>query len=71
MTAEQAKTGLKFMQVICEAVRSAGEYPSGHIYAAMCEMITLAAYESLIQQLCRTGLISRRGNLLVWTGPKN
>ena len=70
MTTQQQKQGLALMRIICETVREVGEAPSGVVYAALMSHCALAAYESLVSQLCGTGLISQRNNVLIWVGPK-
>lgn len=60
---------IALLQIIAEAVWEAGSIPSGHLYAAMVGKVTLSAFESLVAQLCRTGLIRQNGYVLTWTGP--
>ena len=69
VTKEQMVQGFMLMKTVCETVREAGEIPSGTMYNALLNVCTLPAYESMISQLVRTGLISCNGHLLKWTGP--
>ena len=44
--------------------------PSGELYARLMGHMSLASYEALIKSLADVKLITDRGHLLVWTGPK-
>lgn len=53
--------------VVSEAVRTAGEVPSGTIFATL--GIALAEYEVIIGLLIRAGLVREKADVLTWTGP--
>ena len=60
---------IKAMHIVCEAVREAKQIPSGHLYAAlMAHGCTLTMYEAIIGVVTRSGVIEKRGDLLVWKG---
>ncbi len=72
MTTNEIKAGLRIMVAVTEAVRDAGRIGEGLVYAALSSVVTLPAFESLVQQLVGTGLIRREApNMLVWAGPVN
>ena len=56
------------MKAVCEAVREAGRIGEGLVYAALSSKLSLPAWESLVGQLLRTGLIRREQNELIWVG---
>ena len=68
MNATELTAALKIMQAAVEAIRDAGSIPSGHLYAIMMGTLSLPAYESMIRQILRTGLVRQTGDLLTWIG---
>lgn len=56
---------------VYEAISSAGArgIPSGHLYAALMDRVSLEAYESCIAALVRTGLVQRANHVLTATAP--
>ena len=72
MTATALKQGFALLVTFSEAIRAAGEIPSGTLYAAaMMQGMELEAYNKAIETLINTGLVKRTpAHLLVWTGPK-
>jgi hypothetical protein len=56
-------------KTVGEAIRDAGEIPSGHLYAALCGYLDLRTYERIVETLKRSGLIRETGmHMLVWEG---
>ena len=60
-----------------EAIRAAGQIPSGVLYAMMMGQISLEVYESILDRLVGAGLIRDTGgtrpmptHLLTWIGPR-
>jgi hypothetical protein len=56
---------LQGMKAIGDAVRELGRVPSGNLYAAVMNTISLPAYERMIQTMVAAGLIREQGDLLV------
>lgn len=70
VTKDQLRAGLKMTFAVAEAIREAGEIPSGQLYALVMAELDLAAYERLLGVLVGAGLINRGPNhLLKWVGP--
>ena len=57
------------MLAIAESIQQLGEVPSGHLYAAVMGSTDLLTYERVVGLLVRSGLVARRGDLLIWVGP--
>ena len=57
------------IRTLAEAIRTAKQIPSGHLYAMVMEHLSLPVYECAIELLKRAGLVSESGHLLTWTGP--
>lgn len=68
MTNAELQAGLKIMVAAVEAIKDAGSIPSGHLYAAMMGTLSHPAYESMIRQILRTGLVEQTGDTLTWIG---
>jgi hypothetical protein len=58
------------IHAIAEAIRTAGEVPSGHLYAQLMGVLDLETYTAIIAMLKRSGLVAEHGHLLTWTGPQ-
>lgn len=54
---------------LAEAIRTAGEIPSGHLYAQVMGVMSLGTYGACLQTLKGAKLVEERGNLLRWVGP--
>lgn len=66
----QAAAVVETIKAVSEAIREAGEIPSGHLYALLCGFMSFSDYEAIISLLKRAGLIKENAlNLLIWTGP--
>lgn len=71
MSEKQAlKQGLLITAALGEAIREAGEIPSGHLYAVVMGRMGLEMYETAIQMLVKGGLVRNNNHLLTWIGPK-
>lgn len=51
-----------------EAIRDAGEIPSGHLYAALMGHMTLDQYNTIISVLKKAGKIEEKFNMLKYIG---
>jgi hypothetical protein len=70
-TKAQLKAAQALLFAVAEAVRTAGEIPSGTIYAAVAGSLSLEAYAKLLTLLERAELIVvEPSNLIRWVGPK-
>jgi len=67
---EQIKSALNLTFAVTEAIREAGEIPSGTLYVLLCGKLDITAYNSMIEMLKRTGLVTESAHLLKWAGPK-
>jgi len=68
MTTNQAMAAIELIKLAYEAVAAKGKegMPSGHLYALMMPAFDdLASYESMINIMLRTKLLSKTGHLLV------
>lgn len=70
-TKEQVLAAVDVSIAVCEAIRELGEAPAGPIYAALMHKtgIDYQGFESLVAMLGRAGLVTKRGDMLKWTGP--
>jgi hypothetical protein len=68
MTNADIQAGLEIMIAAVEAIRDAKSIPSGTLYAAMMDTLSHDAYESMIRQVLRTGLVKQENHLLTWIG---
>ena len=68
ITNAQVHAGLMVLKAVADTVRELGEAPEGPIYAALMDRMDLATFESLVRTLVGSGLIEKRGHLLVWVG---
>lgn len=69
-TKETITSGINAIAAIAEAVRTAGEIPSGQLYALVCGTLTLGMYNDILGILKRAKLVEERGHLLRWVGPE-
>jgi hypothetical protein len=67
---KQAMAELNTLKALSLAIAQLGEVPSGHLYAQLMGVMDLRMYEWAIGKLKSMGLVTERGNLLTWTGPK-
>ena len=71
MTPSDVHAALDATITLAQAIAAAGPegVPSGHLYAQLCGVMSLDAYERMIALLVRVGAIERRGYLLVGKVP--
>ena len=62
----QVKTALHKIRALADAIKEVKEIPSGTLYAACMEKISLNEYNRIIGLLVRSGLIENKNNLLKW-----
>jgi hypothetical protein len=60
---------VKVVLAVAEAIREAGEVPSGTLYAVLCGQMSIHTYETVVRTLRNAGLIEERMHLLRWIGP--
>jgi hypothetical protein len=66
---QEVGAAIDVLRVLAEAIRAAGEIPSGHLYAHVMGQLSLESYGSALGVLKRAGLVEERNNLLRWVGP--
>lgn len=67
-TATEIHAAMELMATAVGAIRDAGSMPSGHLYAAMSNHLTMGGYEAMLRQILRTGLVRQHGDVLDWVG---
>ena len=67
MTLEQ-RAALEIVRAVGEAIKELGEVPSGVLYAHLMRIMSLTAYQMVIETLCRSGLVSVSNNVIKWEG---
>ncbi len=62
----------ELMIIMADAIKQAGEFglPSGHLYAMVMGVASLELYDQIIQSFKTNGLITDKGYLLKWIGPR-
>lgn len=67
---DEAGNAIKVLVAVSEAVRGAGQVPSGVLYAALVGVVDLPTYEWVLGKLIGAGLIKVEANHLIrWVGP--
>lgn len=74
LTAADLTAALHMLAAVAEAIRDSTTFgqpgvPSGHLYAQLCDTLTLAQYDALIRTLVRSGVIVERDHYLTYVGP--
>ena len=69
-TKTQVTAAINAIFALSEAIREAKSIPSGHLYAVVMNHMDHHTYESFIDRLVDAGLVSRKGDVLVWVGPE-
>ena len=64
----QARAAIELIKTVADAIKEVGRIPSGHLYAAMMNTLSLEQYNDLIALLKRTNLIEEANNELIWRG---
>ena len=72
MTPSDVHAALDATITLAQAIVAGGPegVPSGHLYAQLCGVMSLDAYERMIALLIRVGAITRRGDLLFGRVPR-
>lgn len=66
----ETKSGVKIIMAIAEAVRASGAIPAGHIYALVCDRLSLEAFARVLDTLKAAKLVEETpAHLLKWVGP--
>ena len=68
MNAEQRQALVDVLVILGQAIREAGEIPSGHLYAMLMGKMGLNTYTQMITLLKKQGLVSEEYHLLKWVG---
>jgi len=69
VTLNEVKAVISICRTLADTIKELGEVPSGHLYARVSDILSLANYHSAIGFLEKAGLIEVRDNmLLVWKG---
>lgn len=70
-TTTQLKAAAAVLISVTEAIREAGELPSGHLYATLMSLgYDMEAFQKIVTMIVNTGLVEKRGDLLRWIGPE-
>lgn len=69
MTAQQIKAGFQVVLAVAETIQELGSVPSGHLYAQLMGVMSLADYQAIIDSLERSKLILIKNHLITWIGP--
>ena len=66
---ESKQAAKQALLAIASTIKDLGEVPSGHLYAALMDKMSLEAYDLLIEVLVRNKVIRKEpSHLLVWVG---
>lgn len=68
-TAREVRAGQLLTLAVAEAIREAGEIPSGTLYAMLLGRIDIHGYTKMLAILKSSGLVAETNHLLRWTGP--
>jgi hypothetical protein len=65
------QAALNIVKAVGEAIRDCGPQgiPSGHLYAAVMDIVPLAGFQSIVTALKGAGMVKESNHLLVWIGP--
>jgi hypothetical protein len=66
MNAQHVRAALKLIIAGADGVHDAGRIPSGMLYATLMDRMSASAFQSMIGQRTRTGLVRRESQALVW-----
>jgi hypothetical protein len=67
---QQIQSAIQVVCALAEAIRTAKQIPSGHLYAMVMGKMTLEVYEGALGTLKRAKLVQEAGNMLTWVGPE-
>jgi DNA-binding IclR family transcriptional regulator len=71
-TPKEVAAGFSTVAAVAEAIRELGSAPAGPIYAALMHQtgMDMQSFEAILRILRNADLVERRGDLLVWVGPR-
>lgn len=69
---EQVQGLLKTCEAVRDAIKELGEVPSGHLYNVFMQAgVDLRTYEQIIGLIVESGVVRKRGDLLIWVGTES
>lgn len=68
-TRDEVRAMLAVTLAVGETIKELGSVPSGHLYAALMEKMSIHTYQMIIGALKKSGLVSESGHVLTWVGP--
>lgn len=69
-TKQELKAGLSVVLAVAEAIREAGEFPAGTLYAVLTGRVDIQGFDKIVSIITGSGLVEKRGDLLRWVGPE-
>lgn len=70
VTKEQAAAGFEIVVLVGQMIRDQGPIPAGHLYASLMPSgIQIHHFDIIIDKLIQAKCVSRKNNVLTWTGP--
>lgn len=64
------KRALSVTRIIADLIREVGEVPTATLYAALCGVLTLSDFNSMLAMLQRAELVSVSNHVARWIGPE-
>ena len=68
---ESVRSAVDVLLAISKAVEELKEVPSGHLYSVLMNKIKLEDYEKCLDILNKAGVVSKKGDLVVWVDSKS
>lgn len=70
-TRKQIAAAFQMTAAVLEVIRTSGDrgIPSGQLYSAICDKVTLEGFQAMIQRIKATGLVTEQYHLLRYVGP--
>jgi hypothetical protein len=69
-TKEQLKAGQAIILAVAETIRESKEAPTGVLYAALMDKVSLEGFNKIIAILENTRLVKVHNHVARWTGPE-
>jgi hypothetical protein len=69
-TKEQLKAGQAIILAVAETIRETKETPTGVLYAALMDKVSLEGFNKIIAILDNTGLVKVQNHVARWIGPE-
>jgi hypothetical protein len=71
-TKQQTQAAFRIVVAVTEAIREAGTPPEGELYAVLMAqgIVSLEAFERIVQRAVGSGLVEKRNHQLRWGGPE-